>query len=196
MFLLGIVLICVLLGINPIFGAVLAGVATARADGDERDSLRRHEIDLAWDVIKKFSLALFIPLYFATVGLQLDLVHHFAIPLFLGFLTFASVTKTASVWLGARLAGESNRLACHLAAALNARGGPGIVLATVTLSAGVINKNFFTILVLLSILTSQFSGLWLQHAFLSELAVTSSTRTTISVRTNTANIGQTANTTH
>jgi Kef-type K+ transport system membrane component KefB len=175
MFLLGIVLICVLLGINPIFGAVLAGVAAARADGDEKDSLRRHEIDLAWDVIKKFSLALFIPLYFATVGLQLDLVHHFTIPLFLGFLTLASVTKAASVWLGARLAGENNRLACHLAVALNARGGPGIVLATVTLSAGVINENFFTILVLLSILTSQFSGIWLQHAFLPELAGTSST---------------------
>jgi Kef-type K+ transport system membrane component KefB len=48
---------------------------------------------------------------------------------------------------------------------MNARGGPGIVLATVTLSAGVINEDFFTVLVMLSIVTSQFAGFWLQRVF-------------------------------
>jgi len=173
-FLLLLVLACVFLGINPIFGAVLAGAAAAGADTHCPDETRRAEAERSWDAIKRFSLALFIPLYFAIVGVQLDLVHHFPVWFFLGFLLLGCVAKAASVWLGARLAGESNRSATHLGVALNARGGPGIVLATVTLSAGVINEDFFTTLVVLSIVTSQFAGLWLQHAFVPELAAAQS----------------------
>lgn len=169
-YLVGLALLCVLLGINPIFGAVLAGVGAAGADQRETDESRRPDIDRAWAAIRRFSLALFIPLYFATVGLELDLVHHFAVLFFLAFLVLACATKSASVWAGARLAGERPRAALHLAVALNARGGPGIVLATVTLAAGVINENFFTILVMLSIVTSEIAGVWLQHTFVPELA--------------------------
>lgn len=169
-FLLLLVLACIFLGINPIFGAVLAGVATAGADNQCADPTRRAEAERSWEAIKRFSLALFIPLYFAVVGVQLDLVHHFPVLFFLAFLALGCVAKAVSVWLGARLAGESNREATHLGIALNARGGPGIVLATVTLSAGVINEDFFSTLVVLSIVTSEFAGLWLQHAFVPELA--------------------------
>jgi hypothetical protein len=53
---------------------------------------------------------------------------------------------------------------------MNARGGPGIVLATVTFSAGLINERFFTALVLLSILTSQLAGFWLDRAMTAKTA--------------------------
>ncbi|MBN6038808.1 cation:proton antiporter [Amycolatopsis sp. 195334CR] len=171
-FLLALVLVCVFLGVNPIFGAVLAGVASAAADSRDTDEEHRLETERAWDALKKVSLALFIPLYFAGVGLQLDLVHHFSVWFFFAFLLLACLVKSASVWLGARLAGESKRASVDFAVALNARGGPGIVLATVTLSAGVINEDFFTILVVLSIVTSQIAGSWLQHAFRAEPATT------------------------
>jgi len=164
LFLLLLVLLCVFLGVNPVFGAILAGIAAAGADAEDRDPRRREEAERAWDALKKVSLALFVPLYFAVVGLQLDLVHHLSIGFFLTYFALACVTKSASVWLGARLAGEPPRSAVDLAVALNARGGPGIVLATVTYSAGVINADFFTVLVILSIVTSQIAGLWLQHA--------------------------------
>ncbi|HWE92034.1 MAG TPA: cation:proton antiporter [Pseudonocardiaceae bacterium] len=173
-FLLLLVLACIFLGINPIFGAVLAGASAAGADNRCADKARWAEAERSWDAIKRFSLALFVPLYFAVVGVQLDLVHHFPVLFFMGFLVLGCVAKAVSVWLGARLAGESNRESTHLAVALNARGGPGIVLATVTLSAGVINEDFFTTLVVLSIVTSQFAGLWLQHAFVPELAAAQS----------------------
>lgn len=168
-YMLVLVVGCVFLGINPIFGAVLAGASTASADNTETEPVRRADLDRAWDSIKRFSLALFIPLYFAGVGVQLDLLHHFTVLFFLVFLVLACAVKSASVWLGARLAGESARASTHFAIALNARGGPGIVLATVTLAAGVINKDFFTVLVLLSVVTSELAGLWLQHVFMPEL---------------------------
>lgn len=164
LFLLVLVLVCVFLGVNPVFGAILAGVSAAGADAEDTDVRRREQAEHAWEALKKVSLALFVPLYFAVVGLQLDLVHHLSVGFFLAYLVLACVTKTVSVWLGALLAGEPPRGAVDLAVALNARGGPGIVLATVTLSAGVINEDFFTVLVILSIVTSQAAGLWLQHA--------------------------------
>ena len=49
----------------------------------------------------------------------------------------------------------------NLAVASNARGGPGIVLASVAFEAGIINGAFFTTLVLTAVLTSQFAGWWL-----------------------------------
>jgi Kef-type K+ transport system membrane component KefB len=148
---------CVMVGINPIFGGLLAGICVARADalsGAEED--RRASKSLA-----RFSLAFFVPVYFAIVGLSLDLPNQFDLAFFVPFLAFGCVVKATSVWLGARLAGESQRSATSLAVALNARGGPGIVLASVTLNAGIINARFFTSLVMLSIVTSQVAGAWL-----------------------------------
>lgn len=46
--------------------------------------------------------------------------------------------------------------------AMNARGGPGIVLSTVAFSEGIINQDFFGILVMLSLITSWMAGSWLR----------------------------------
>ena len=65
-----------------------------------------------------------------------------------------------SVWVGARLAGESPG-ARNLAVALNARGGPGIVLASVAFDAGIVDGGFYAVLVMLAIVTSLIAGTWL-----------------------------------
>ena len=77
---------------------------------------------------------------------------------------FACLAKSISCYAGARLAGEGPHGARNLAVALNARGGPGIVLASVTLDAGIIGEGFFTTLVLLALLTSVAAGSWLEAA--------------------------------
>ena len=46
--------------------------------------------------------------------------------------------------------------------ATNARGGPGIVLASVAYDAGIINATFYTTLVIVAVLTSQLAGAWLE----------------------------------
>ena len=79
-------------------------------------------------------------------------------------LIAASAVKWFSVWIGARLVGEDNRSATNLAIAMNARGGPGIVIASTTFAAGIISEVFFTALVILAILTSQIAGIWLGAA--------------------------------
>jgi Kef-type K+ transport system membrane component KefB len=92
---------------------------------------------------------------------RLDLAHHYDAVFFLWFLALATVAKTASVYAGARLGGEPRAGAWNLGVAMNARGGPGIVLATVTYAAGVIDQEFYAALVLLAIVTSLAAGSWL-----------------------------------
>src|SRR5262249_42859770 len=83
----------------------------------------------------------------------------FSVPLLLGFLAGACLIKLASVTLGARLAGFRGLDIVNLAVATNARGGPGIVLASAAYEAGIISAAFYTTLVLVPCLTSQPPGL-------------------------------------
>ncbi len=153
-FVFALCLACSGLGIDPIFGALTAGMCEAgAARGDQ-----------ARETLRTISLAFFVPVYFAIVGLKLDLIHHFDIVFFLWFLALACVVKFTSVWIGARLAGQDRAASTDIAAAMNARGGPGIVLASTTFGAAIISEGFFSSLVVLSIVTSQMAGVWLARA--------------------------------
>ncbi|WP_168204995.1 cation:proton antiporter [Bythopirellula goksoeyrii] len=145
--------LCILLGITPIFGAFVAGMVVG-ANDDSR-------IGPSPDTIKNFSFAFFVPVYFAIVGLKLDLVHAFEPVFFLIFLVFACGAKSLSVYAGARGAGETKQGAWNLAVAMNARGGPGIVLASVAYDAAIVGESFYVILVMLAIVTSLMAGSWL-----------------------------------
>ena len=46
---------------------------------------------------------------------------------------------------------------------MNARGGPGIVVASTAFSAGIIDQDFFAVFVLLAIITSLAAGSWLER---------------------------------
>ncbi len=143
------------LGLVPLYGAFVAGIAVAVAD----DSLIVRERN----ALAGISFGFFIPVYFAIIGIKLDLIHHFDPLFFLGFLVFACVAKAASVYLGARLSRENRFVAGSLAIAMNARGGPGIVLASTAYAAHIINQTFFVSLVMLSIVTSLAAGSWLER---------------------------------
>jgi Kef-type K+ transport system membrane component KefB len=143
------------LGLVPLYGAFVAGITVAVANDGEIVPER--------NALAGISFGFFIPVYFAIIGIKLDLIHHFDTLFFLGYLAFACAAKAASVYLGARLSREDKFISASLAIALNARGGPGIVLASTAYAAGIINETFFVSLVMLSIVTSLAAGSWLEH---------------------------------
>jgi hypothetical protein len=51
----------------------------------------------------------------------------------------------------------------NIAITTNARGGPGIVLASIAYDAGIINAAFYTALVITAVVTSQACGAWLRY---------------------------------
>ena len=157
-FLLVACLACVYVGIQPFFGAFVAGIIVGAATTEPHPV---HEG--ATVAIKDFAFAFFVPIYFAVVGLQLDLLHGFDPLFFVGYLLFACAVKAVSVYAGARVGGQRPTAAVNLAVAMNARGGPGIVLASVALGAGIIDQSFYAVLVLLAIVTSLLAGAWLER---------------------------------
>ncbi len=142
------------LGISLVFAAFLAGY------GIIADAERFPE---ALEAVRKFSFAVFIPLYFAVVGYRLDLGKSFSFAMLAIFLSAACALKLVAAGAGARLARFNWRDSLNLSVALNARGGPGIVLASVAFDAGIINGAFYTTLVLVAVLTSQAAGWWLER---------------------------------
>ncbi len=143
------------LGVSLVFAAFLAGFAVVHK--------KRRLFADALDAIGKVSFAFFIPVYFAIVGLKLDLVHGFSLWMLAAFLVGSCVVKVLSVSLAARFAGFRGLDLMNLAVTTNARGGPGIVLASVAFEAGIISATFYTTLVLAAVLTSQVAGAWLEY---------------------------------
>lgn len=139
--------------LNPMFGALAAGMVVGRITAQTD-----RKLPVSLQFIGKYVL---VPIYFAIVGFKLDLIHHFDWQFFVAFLAFACAVKAVSIYTGARIAGKPHGIALNLAAALNARGGPGIVLASVAFDAKIINENFFAVLVLTAIATSLLAGWWL-----------------------------------
>jgi Kef-type K+ transport system membrane component KefB len=82
--------------------------------------------------------------------------------MFVTVLIGSSLVALASRGLAAKLAGFQKLDILNLAIATNARGGPGIVMASVAYEAGIISAAFYTALVLTAIVTSQVAGMWLR----------------------------------
>lgn len=144
-----------LLNINIVFGALLAGILLKKQLDSQFKKVKA--------TIKDISLGFFVPVYFAIVGLKLDLLHNFDIKFFIGFLIFATIVKTIGTIIAAKISGEDLFSSFNLGVVMNTRGGPGIVLATVAFDMGIINENFFASLIMLSIITSLMSGSWFKY---------------------------------
>jgi len=153
--LLGYCVVAGALDVSVVFAAFLAGFAVVHK--------KRKLFSEALDAIGKVSFAFFIPAYFAIVGLKLDLVRALSLSMIAAFIVGSCVVKILSVSLAGRLAGFRGLDLINLAITTNARGGPGIVLASVAFDAGIISPKFYTTLVVAAVLTSQIAGAWLDY---------------------------------
>jgi Kef-type K+ transport system membrane component KefB len=144
-----------LLDVSMVFAAFLAGFAVVHK--------KRRIFADALDSIGKMSFAFFIPVYFAIVGLKLDLIRGVSLWMMAAFLAGSCIIKVLSVSLAGRFAGFRGLDLINLAITTNARGGPGIVLASVAFDAGIISSKFYTTLVVAAVLTSQIAGAWLEY---------------------------------
>ena len=125
------------LGVSVVFAAFLAGFAVVHK--------KRRLFSEALDAIGKVSFAFFIPVYFALVGLKLDLIQGLSLWMIAAFIFGSCVVKILSVSLAGRFAGFRGLDLVNLAITTNARGGPGIVLASVAIQFRVHQRAFVVI---------------------------------------------------
>lgn len=144
------------LGVEAVLGAFIAGVLLHR-------SRFQHEHTL--ELLEGMTYGFFAPIFFASAGLRVDLrelANRTAILWTLVIIVVAVVAKFIGAYVGARLAGRSQRGALALGAGLNARGALEIVIATVGAAVGVFNTVAFTAIVLVPVVTSVIASIGLR----------------------------------
>ena len=151
---LSIITLATLLKVNLILGALLAGIVLNQAGGQRMNHVKQN--------IMTFSNSFLVPIYFALVGLQINLVSFSNWDLLALVLLVSSMIKVLSVALFSRIASKNWFTSLDFGITMNARGGPGIVLASLARQAGIISSDLFVVLILVSLITSTISGFWLR----------------------------------
>lgn len=143
------------LKVNIAFGALIGGIILSK--------LPKEKFHQAKNSITEVSLSFFVPLYFSIVGLKINLPTSFDLNLLLSFLFISSFLEIGSVMLGLKFFKNSWLTSLNFGFAMNTRGGPGIILASVAYEFSIINETFFVVLILVSIITSLLSGAWFKY---------------------------------
>jgi Kef-type K+ transport system membrane component KefB len=156
--------------VNLQFAALLAGYGVV---GGIR-STERQRLAEPIGAIAKVSFGVFVPIYFGLVGYKLVFGREFSWSVLLVFFFASSAIAMATKALAARLGGFRGLDMVNIAITTNARGGPGIVLASVAYEAKLINAAFYTALVITAVVTSQVCGAWLRYVLGKGLPLLSS----------------------
>ncbi len=150
---ISLIWIASLLSINIIFAAFVAGIIV-------NNTAMKDKFRGAKKRIKKVSLTFLVPIYFGVVGLKLDLIHHFDPVFFLSLLLFSTICAGMGTFIAAKMVIKDWRSCCNFAVAMNARGGPGIIIASVAFDLKLIDDTLFVTFVLIAIITSLMAGFW------------------------------------
>ncbi len=142
--------------INIMYSAFLVGyIVKAFAEMDE-------EMKQKMQAVSDFSFSFFVPIYFALVGIQLNVIHNFSFMRFAAYFVLAFSLEAVGTVIMLLFSDYNKKTIINFAITMNARGGPGIVLATVAYSYHIINIEFFTVLIFTTMLSSLMAGYWLR----------------------------------
>ncbi len=143
------------LGIHAIFGFFLAGIMA----GDARSLPEKSR-----QVISQMVYAIFIPLFFAGIGLKIDFFRNFDFFLVGVFTILGISAKFLGAWAGVSLTtiSKSNRL--PIAIAHTTGGMMEIVVGLVALEHHLISEPIFTAIVCSAMISSILLGPWLNFA--------------------------------
>lgn len=150
------------LGVHALFGFFLAGVVAGEAKSLSEDTRR---------VITQMVYALFVPLFFANIGLKIDFAANFHLGLVALISAVGIVGRYLGAWLGVTLA-RVPRVNRDLISIAHTPGGMmEIVVALLALEAGLITAAVFVAIVFSAVLSSVVMGPWLARSLARRRAV-------------------------
>jgi len=133
------------IGIHAVFGAFIAGVILRQAPR------------LRWRTVHKLESvvqSIFAPIFFAFVGVKVDLTQLGSASVIASVLVVAIVTKVVGCALGGLLGGLTFWESVSIGVGMSARGAMGLVVALVGLSLGILNAEMYSVIVLMAVATS------------------------------------------
>jgi Kef-type K+ transport system membrane component KefB len=145
------------LGMEPVFGAFVAGILIGGATPDKSKLAP----------LRTVVMAVLAPIFLASAGLRMDLtalVDPAVALAALAVLAVAIFGKFAGAYVGARAARLGPWDGLAIGAGMNARGVVQVIVAMVGLRIGVLNMATYTIVVLVAIVTSLMAPPMLRFA--------------------------------
>ncbi len=143
------------IGIHAVFGAFVAGLMIRQAPRVRPSSLHTLEV---------FVLSALSPVFFAFVGLKVDLwaLSGWQIPLLV--ISVAVGGKLAGCYLGGRLGRLSHWESLAIGFGMNARGAMELIVALIGLSLGLLTQEMYSTIVMVAVVTSFMAPLLLRIA--------------------------------
>lgn len=142
------------IGVSALLGFFIAGVMAGEA---------RAFSERTRQVISQMVYAIFIPLFFAGIGLKADFVKHFDIGLVIFIAGLGIFGKFFGAWLGALFSGLAKENIMPLAIAHTPGGSMEIVIGILALQYGLINEVVFVAIVSGGLISSLILGPWLKY---------------------------------
>ena len=141
------------IGVHAVFGAFVAGLLVRQLPRVKADSIH---------TLETFVLSGLSPIFFAYVGLRVDLwtLSGWALPLIV--IGIAIMGKLVGCYLGGRLGRLSHWESLALGFGMNARGAMELIVALVGLSLGLLTQELYATIVLVAVVTSFMAPLLLR----------------------------------
>ncbi|MBN1541191.1 cation:proton antiporter, partial [candidate division KSB1 bacterium] len=140
------------LGIHALFGFFIAGIVVGEAKSVSEQTR---------GIISQMVHSLFVPLFFANIGIKLDFVAHFDLPLVALITVIGISSRYIGAWLGVT-ATRVPRVNRDLIAIAHTPGGMmEIVVALMALEAGLITPQVFVAIVFSAVFSSIIMGPWM-----------------------------------
>mgnify|MGYP003584232762 FL=1 len=150
------------LGVHALFGFFLAGIVAGEAKSLSEDTRR---------VISQMVYALFVPLFFANIGLKIDFAANFHAGLVALICAVGISGRYLGAWLGVALTHQPRVNRDLIAIAHTPGGMMEIVVALLALNAGLITPTVFVAIVFSAVFSSVVMGPWLAQALARRRAV-------------------------
>ncbi len=136
------------IGVHFVLGAFIAGILIGQSP------ILTRQIDAQ---LRGLIVALFMPVFFALVGVATDLAALAKPDLLLltaGLILLASAGKFSGAFLGGRIGGLGYAESLAVGCGMNARGSTEVIVATIGLSMGALDQNLFTAIVAMAVVTT------------------------------------------
>lgn len=148
------------IGVHTVLGAFVVGILV----GESPILTKQIEGQL-----RGLVLGFFAPVFFTVAGREIDLsvlTSLRQLEFALAFILIASIGKIVGCYVGARLGKLDSRSGLAVALGMNARGSTEVIVATIGLGLGVLNRDLFTLIVVMAIATTLITPPLLRWALL------------------------------
>lgn len=148
-----------IVGLHFVVGAFFAAVLLPR------EMIGQENFRQVQKTTSGITIGFLSPVFFATIGVEFDILSIMNYPLLIGVLIVSFVSKILGGYLGGRISGLNQSKSVTLGFGLNARGIMELVIANIALKNGIINISIFSILVLMGMLTTFVTPFFLKYGF-------------------------------